>query len=144
MTTIDIEPSWEACARIFIELVKRGEDAEAIRIGEDGILDMGRKLAQVREAQKQAEAEPEPKETVDYFSDYEYGDYLLVDRFNRVQAVSGNSDFWDEAKDTDFLPGPSLNEYGDEYTIVKVIRIHKEELRCTADDCDCKEETPNE
>lgn len=141
MPTLDIEPSWEACARIFIELVKHGKDAEAVVCGENGIIDMAQKLGLVREAQKQglAIAEPEePKETAEYFSDYEYGDYLLVDQFNHIKAVSGNSDFWGD------IESPGVNETDDEYTIVQVIRVSKEEFRCTADDCDCKEETPNE
>ena len=138
MTTIDIEPSWEACARIFIELVKHGKAAEAVVCGENGIIDMAQKLGLVREAQKQGEAIAEPKETTDYFSDYEYGDYLLVDQFNHIKAVSGNSDFWGD------IESPGVDEFDDEYSIVRVIRVNKEELPCTADDCDCKEETPNE
>ena len=136
MTTIDIEPSWEACARIFLLLVEQGKDEKAKQNGRDGLVEIARRLGQVREAQKQAEAEP--KETVDYFSDCDYGDYLLVDQFNHIKAVSGNSDFWDD------IESPGVNETDDEYTIVRVIRVNKEELPCTADDCDCKEETPNE
>ena len=127
MTTIDVEPSWEAIARVLLLLVEDGVDEKAKQDGRDGIIDMGQKLALVREAQKQGEAiaepgaPPEQPEQPDYFSDYEYGDYLLVDQFNHIKAVSGNSDFWDDVEAT-----PGVNEFDDEYSIVRVIRVNKD------------------
>jgi hypothetical protein len=48
---------------------------------------------------------------------YEVGDYLLLDPEGEIQAVSGNSDFWDE-------PGCPIPE-DEEFTIVKIITHHK-------------------
>jgi len=119
MPYIDVEPTWEACARIYTLLVEHGQDQNATEEGRQGLLEMGRKLDAVRQAQKAQEKAGEDK--AERFIDYEYGDYLLIDENNRIQAVSGNSDFWD-AEQTRV----SLGEVEDEYTIVKVIRVHKE------------------
>lgn len=133
MPTINLEPTWEACARIFLLLVEQGKDEKAKQDGRDGLVEIARRLGQVREAQKQAEAAPKPKETAEYFCDYEYGDYLLIDHFNHIKAVSGNSDFFDD------IESPGVNETDDVYTIVRVIRVNKEDPACTVDNCDCNE-----
>ena len=117
MPFIDVEPTWEACARIYTLLVESGEDAKAKEEGRQGLLTMARKLDEVRQAQKAQEKAG--KDNAERFVDYEEGDYLLVDENNQVQAVSGNSDFWDNSS------GPSVHEYGDEYAIVMVVRVHQ-------------------
>jgi hypothetical protein len=51
---------------------------------------------------------------------YDTGDYLLLDKHGTVQAVSGNSDFWDG----DISTMPPVNPNG-VYAIVKVMVIQK-------------------
>ena len=48
---------------------------------------------------------------------YELGDFLLIDSNGVVQAVSGNSDFWDDPEN---LPRVNPNRA---YTIVKVVEV---------------------
>ena len=48
---IRLEPTWEACARIFIELVAHPKDAEAREVGIRGLMDMDEKLDAVRQQQ---------------------------------------------------------------------------------------------
>ena len=48
---------------------------------------------------------------------YELGDFLLIDSSGVVQAVSGNSDFWDDPEN---LPRVNPNRA---YTIVKVVEV---------------------
>ena len=116
MPYIDVEPTWEACARIYTLLVESGEDAKAKEEGRQGLLTMARKLDAVRQRQKAQEK----TDAGSSFIEYEDGDYLLIDGENRIQGVSGNSEFWDgEAEAT------GVEEYGDEYTIVMVVRVHQ-------------------
>ena len=122
MPFIDVEPTWEACARIYTLLVERGEDAKAKEEGRQGLLGMGRKLDEVRQAQK-AQEKVAPTPGIN-FIDYEAGDYLLLDSENQIQGVSGNSEFWDNDENGP-LGGSFVNEYGDEYTIVMVVRVHQ-------------------
>ena len=55
MATIDMEPTWATCARIFIELVENPKDADARRCGVDGLMEMAGKLDMLRQAQKAQE-----------------------------------------------------------------------------------------
>jgi hypothetical protein len=48
---INVEPTWETCARIFIELVAHPKDAEAREVGIRGLMDMAEKLDAVRQQQ---------------------------------------------------------------------------------------------
>ena len=50
---IDMEPSWEACAHIYMLVMERGETPQSREDARQGILDMARKLDVVRQAQKQ-------------------------------------------------------------------------------------------
>ena len=117
MPFIDVEPTWEACARIYTLLVEHGQDQNATEEGRQGLLEMARKLDAVRQRQKAQEK----VNAGDSFIDYEYDDYLLIDENNRIQGVSGNSEFWDVEDEA-----TGVDEVEDEYTIVKVIRVHKE------------------
>tara|TARA_Y100000310_G_scaffold245767_1_gene250786 strand:+ start:53 stop:451 length:399 start_codon:yes stop_codon:yes gene_type:complete len=49
---------------------------------------------------------------------YERGDFLLMDSAGHIQAVSGNSDFWD-----DNTTAPGINE-SDYHMIVKVLEVN--------------------
>ena len=51
-------------------------------------------------------------------TDYEPGDFLLIDKDGAIQAVSGNTDFWD-CDET--MPEVSTQ---DPFTIVKVMVTH--------------------
>ena len=51
---------------------------------------------------------------------YEQGDFLLMDAFGHIQAVSGNSDFWD-----DNTRAPVMNE-SDVHMIVKVLEVNRD------------------
>lgn len=53
---------------------------------------------------------------------YEVGDYLLVDANGQVQAVSGNTDFWDMPHE-----GLSVQEFADQYVIVLVVEVSNED-----------------
>ena len=55
MRTIDLEPTWAACARIYIELVENPKDADARRCGVNGLMEMAGKLDMLRQAQKAQE-----------------------------------------------------------------------------------------
>jgi hypothetical protein len=122
MKYIDVEPRWEVCARIFMELVSHPKDAEAHEVGVKGLMDMARTLDEVRQAQKAQEKAG--KDNTERFIDYEAGDYLLIDENNQIQGVSGNSEFWDveDGLDDQFIVDASK----DVYTIVKVMRVHKD------------------
>ena len=137
MKYIDVEPRWEVCARIFMELVSHPKDAEAHEVGVKGLMDMARTLDEVRQAQKAQEkqektgmrqAQKTQEKTgvfnAERFIDYEPGDYLLIDENNQIQGVSGNSEFWDveDGLDDQFIVDASK----DVYTIVKVMRVHKD------------------
>ena len=50
---IDMEPSWEYCAHIYMLVMEQGETAKGREDARQGILDMARKLDVVRQAQKQ-------------------------------------------------------------------------------------------
>ena len=113
MPFIDVEPTWEACARIYTLLVERGEDAKAKEEGRQGLLGMGRKLDEVRQAQK-----AQGPDVGNDFIQYEVGDYLLIDGDDQVQGVSGNTDFWD-------LEDSPVNEITDEFIVVKVVKVHE-------------------
>ena len=117
MKYIDVEPRWEVCARIFMELVSHPKDAEAHEVGVKGLMDMARTLDEVRQAQKAQEKAG--KDNTERFIDYERDDYLLIDENNQIQAVSGNSDFWDEEQTL-----PTFGEVEGTYAIVKVVRVH--------------------
>jgi len=71
---------------------------------------------------------------------YDPGDFLLIDKDGQVQAVSGNSDFWDDPENP-----PKVNPNRD-YCIVKVMEvqtvdangIHHEEYDYASEECpDC-------
>ena len=71
---------------------------------------------------------------------YDPGDFLLIDSAGIVQAVSGNSDFWDDPENL-----PKVNPNRD-YCIVKVMEvqtvdangIHHEEYDYASEECpDC-------
>ena len=49
---IDMEPTWEACAHIYMLVMEQGETAKGREDARQGILDMARKLDVVRQAQK--------------------------------------------------------------------------------------------
>ena len=120
MPFIDVEPTWQACARIDTLLVESGEDAKAKEEGRQGLLTMARKLDAVRQRQKAQEK----TDAGSSFIEYEDGDYLLIDGENRIQGVSGNSEFWDDEV-AGSLNAAGVDEYGDEYTIVMVVRVHQ-------------------
>jgi hypothetical protein len=50
--TIDMEPSWEYCAHIYMLVMERGETPQSREDARQSILDMARKLDVVRQAQK--------------------------------------------------------------------------------------------
>ena len=50
--TIDMEPTWEACAHIYMLVMEQGETAKGREDARQSILDMARKLDVVRQAQK--------------------------------------------------------------------------------------------
>jgi len=114
-----MEPTWSGLLGPILHLLEHGETAEAKESARGVFRDMAEKLDAVR--REQIAREKAGKDNGERFLDYEYDDYLLIDENNRIQAVSGNSDFWDEEQTL-----PSLGEVEDEYTIVKVIRVHKE------------------
>ena len=49
---IDMEPTWEACAHIYMLVMEQGETAKGREDARQGILDMARKLDVVWQAQK--------------------------------------------------------------------------------------------
>jgi hypothetical protein len=128
MKYIDVEPRWEVCARIFMELVSHPKDAEAHEVGVKGLMDMARTLDEVRQAQKAQEKAG--KDNTERFIDYEAGDYLLIDENNQIQGVSGNSEFWDipdEGKGSDVEQ--TVDQEADCYTIIKVIKVQDGVIR---------------
>ena len=73
-------------------------------------------------------------------TDYEPGDYLLLDKHGVIQGVSGNSDFWD---DNESMPAVNPNR---NWTIVKVLETqivdangtHRQEWDYASEECpDC-------
>ena len=54
-----------------------------------------------------------------YERNYDPGDFLLIDKDGQVQAVSGNSDFWDDPEN---LPPVNPNRA---FCIVKVLEVQK-------------------
>jgi len=50
---IDMEPTWEACAHIYMLVMEQGETPQSREDARQSILDMARKLDVVRQAQKQ-------------------------------------------------------------------------------------------
>ena len=72
--------------------------------------------------------------------DYEPGDFLLIDKEGVIQAVSGNTDFWDDDENP-----PAVNPNRN-YTIVKVLvtqvvddnGTHRQEYDYASEECpDC-------
>ena len=71
-------------------------------------------------------------------TDYDPGDFLLIDKDGVIQAVSGNSDFWDG----DELVNEPVDPNGD-YTIVKVLvtqvvddnGTHRQEYDYASEEC---------
>ena len=105
-------------------VLEHGETEEGREQARDVFRDMARKLDAVRQRQlAQEKVTPTPGIN---FIDHEAGDYLLLDSENQIQGVSGNSEFWDipdEGKGSDVKQ--TVDEYGDEYTIVMVVRVHE-------------------
>ena len=60
------------------------------------------------------------------FLPYAVCDYLLIDENNQIQAVAGNSDFWDsDSYGSSREPVTELHESEAYYTIVQVVRVNK-------------------